>query len=142
MTRIQASEAPSEEADNVVLIGEVDGVKKGKATGPWSKEDWDREGYNANNGKVRALFRWEGSKPGEIFHPSTGQIVPVLSFERPHARAFHFAWMNFLVCFIMWFAIAPVMPTMKKPKCAASDRYFLHICRRYTYSPTCTNLYT
>ena len=47
--------------------------------------------------------------------------MPVLSLSRPHSRAFHFAWLNFMMCFIMWFAIPPVMPTLKKAKCAAPD---------------------
>ena len=87
----------------------------------WTEADWDKPGYNPKNGKVKSLFRWEGTNRGQLFHPVTNQIVPVLSFARPHSRAFHFAWFNFFVCFIMWFAIAPVMPTVKKPKCAASD---------------------
>ena len=87
----------------------------------WEESDWDKPGYNPKNGKVKALFRWEGTGRGSLFHPETGQIVPVLSFARPHSRAFHFAWFNFFICFIMWFAIAPLMPTVKKPKCASSD---------------------
>jgi hypothetical protein len=59
-------------------------------------------GYNPKNGKIKALFRWEGTARGELFHPDTGQIVPVLSFARPHSRAFHFAWLNFMLCFVMW----------------------------------------
>ncbi len=61
-----------------------------------------QEGYNPKNGKVKALFRWEGCARGQLFHPSSGQIVPVLSFARPHSRAFHFAWLNFMLCFVMW----------------------------------------
>jgi len=87
----------------------------------WNESDWDKPGYNPKTGKVKALFRWEGTSTGTIFHPTTKQIVPILSFARPHSRAFHFAWFSFFICFIMWFAIAPVMPTMKKPKCEAPD---------------------
>ena len=87
----------------------------------WEESDWDKPGYNPKNGKVKALFRWDGCERGQIFHPESGQIVPALSFARPHSRAFHFAWFNFFVCFIMWFAIAPLMPTVKKPKCKAAD---------------------
>jgi len=88
---------------------------------PWSESDWDKPGYNPKNGKVRALFRWEDTPPGTFKHPTTGQIVPVLSFARPHSRAFHFAWFSFFMCFIMWFAIAPVMTQVRKPKCLAAD---------------------
>ena len=87
----------------------------------WEESDWDKPGYNPKNGKVKALFRWDGCERGQIFHPESGQIVPALSFARPHSRAFQFAWFNFFVCFIMWFAIAPLMPTVKKPKCKAAD---------------------
>ena len=47
---------------------------------------------------------------------------------RPHARAFHFAWWNFFICFIMWFAISPLMPTLKKPKCLAPDSDVCKAC--------------
>eukprot|EP00277_Geminigera_cryophila_P000857 CAMPEP_0179427640 /NCGR_PEP_ID=MMETSP0799-20121207/13526_1 /TAXON_ID=46947 /ORGANISM="Geminigera cryophila, Strain CCMP2564" /LENGTH=602 /DNA_ID=CAMNT_0021202765 /DNA_START=221 /DNA_END=2029 /DNA_ORIENTATION=+ len=94
----------------------------------WSAADWDKPGYNPKNGKVRALFRWEGCQPGNVFHPTSGQIVPGLSFARPHSRAFHFAWFNFFICFIMWFAIAPVMTQVVKPKCAAADSDLCKTC--------------
>jgi len=29
----------------------------------WEPSAWDKPGYNPKNGKVRALFRWEGCKP-------------------------------------------------------------------------------
>jgi hypothetical protein len=54
------------------------------------------------NGKVKALFRWDGTERGTLHHPDSGQIIPLLSFSRPHSRAFHFAWFNFMCCFIMW----------------------------------------
>jgi NNP family nitrate/nitrite transporter-like MFS transporter len=92
----------------------------------WELEQFDKDGYNPKNGKVMSLFRWNGNNFGELWNRHTKEICPALSFSRPHARVFHFAWFNFFICFIMWFAIAPLMPTLKKPKCQAAD------------SPVCT----
>ena len=80
------------------------------STPTWELSHWDKAGYNPKNGKCMSLFRWEGNVFGEIFHKTTGQICPVLSLSRPHARAFQFAWFNFFICFIMWFAIGIIMP--------------------------------
>jgi hypothetical protein len=37
----------------------------------WEKEEWDKPGYNPKNGKVRALFRWEGCKPFRYTTPTS-----------------------------------------------------------------------
>lgn len=40
--------------------------------------------------------------------------IRLLSFQRPHMRAFHFAWMSFFIAFFGWFSIPPLLPTIKK----------------------------
>jgi NNP family nitrate/nitrite transporter-like MFS transporter len=40
--------------------------------------------------------------------------IRLLSFQRPHMRAFHFSWMSFFFAFFGWFSIPPLMPTIKK----------------------------
>eukprot|EP00557_Chaetoceros_sp_GSL56_P011592 CAMPEP_0176486822 /NCGR_PEP_ID=MMETSP0200_2-20121128/5781_1 /TAXON_ID=947934 /ORGANISM="Chaetoceros sp., Strain GSL56" /LENGTH=874 /DNA_ID=CAMNT_0017883565 /DNA_START=199 /DNA_END=2823 /DNA_ORIENTATION=+ len=40
--------------------------------------------------------------------------IPLFVFQRPHMRAFHFAWMSFFVAFFTWFAIAPLLPEIRK----------------------------
>jgi NNP family nitrate/nitrite transporter-like MFS transporter len=40
--------------------------------------------------------------------------IKLLSFARPHMRAFHFAWLSFFIAFFGWFSIPPLMPTIKK----------------------------
>jgi len=49
------------------------------------------------------------------------QSIALFSIERPHMRAFHFAWFAFFSCFIMWWAIPPLMSIIKKPRCLPAD---------------------
>lgn len=40
--------------------------------------------------------------------------IKLLSIARPHMRAFHCSWFCFFLAFFIWFAIAPLMPEIKK----------------------------
>ncbi|CAG8477647.1 9927_t:CDS:2 [Ambispora leptoticha] len=40
--------------------------------------------------------------------------INLFSFARPYMRAFHFSWLSFNVAFTGWFAISPLMPTIRK----------------------------
>jgi NNP family nitrate/nitrite transporter-like MFS transporter len=40
--------------------------------------------------------------------------IQLFSFSTPQMRAFHLSWMAFFVCFFAWFAVAPLMPVIKK----------------------------
>src|SRR5690349_6269606 len=40
--------------------------------------------------------------------------IRLFSFATPQMRAFHLAWLAFFVCFFAWFALAPLMPLVKK----------------------------
>ncbi|RLN71358.1 hypothetical protein BBJ28_00019007 [Nothophytophthora sp. Chile5] len=40
--------------------------------------------------------------------------IRLFSFQRPHMRAFHFAWLSFFIAFFGWFSIPPLMPTIKE----------------------------
>ncbi|KAH7468804.1 High affinity nitrate transporter 2.5 [Phytophthora ramorum] len=40
--------------------------------------------------------------------------IRLLSFARPHMRAFHYSWLSFFIAFFGWFSIPPIMPTIKK----------------------------
>lgn len=39
--------------------------------------------------------------------------IPLFVFQRPHMRAFHFAWISFFVAFFTWFAISPLLPEIR-----------------------------
>lgn len=38
----------------------------------------------------------------------------IYQFSRPHMRSFHFAWLSFFLAFFGWFALAPLLPTIKE----------------------------
>ena len=40
--------------------------------------------------------------------------IKVGSFRRPHMRNFHSAWFAFFVAFVVWFAVSPLLPEIKK----------------------------
>lgn len=40
--------------------------------------------------------------------------IKLLSFKRPHMRAFHCSWFCFFIAFFIWFAIAPLLPEVKE----------------------------
>lgn len=39
--------------------------------------------------------------------------LKILSFARPHMRAFHYSWWSFFIAFFIWFSIAPLLPAVK-----------------------------
>ncbi|KAF9919985.1 High-affinity nitrate transporter 2.1 [Linnemannia zychae] len=39
--------------------------------------------------------------------------IKLFSFGRPHMRAMHLSWFSFFIAFTGWFAIPPLMPTIK-----------------------------
>ena len=48
----------------------------------------------------------------------------VLNFSRPHSRGFHFAALSFFTAFFIWFAIAPLMPEIKKTLGLTKQQYW------------------
>ena len=39
--------------------------------------------------------------------------IKLFSFGRPHMRSMHLSWLSFFIAFTGWFAIPPLMPTIK-----------------------------
>jgi NNP family nitrate/nitrite transporter-like MFS transporter len=39
--------------------------------------------------------------------------IKLFSFARPHMRAMQLSWLSFFIAFTGWFAIPPLMPTIK-----------------------------
>jgi len=58
-----------------------------------------------------------------------GTEIKLLSFKRPHMRAFHCSWMGFFTAFFIWFAIAPLLPEIKETlKISKQDIWTSNIC--------------
>lgn len=51
--------------------------------------------------------------------------IPILTFRRPHMRAFHFAWISFFTAFFTWFAIAPLLKEIKSTLDLDHDQIWL-----------------
>jgi len=47
-------------------------------------------------------------------HDDKATELKLCSFQRPHMRAFHCSWYCFFIAFFIWFAIAPLLPEIKK----------------------------
>jgi NNP family nitrate/nitrite transporter-like MFS transporter len=48
--------------------------------------------------------------------------IQLFSFSTPQMRAFHMSWLAFFVCFFAWFAVAPLMPVIKKEFALTPDQ--------------------
>ncbi|RUS25946.1 major facilitator superfamily domain-containing protein [Jimgerdemannia flammicorona] len=54
------------------------------------------------------------TKPIELDEEDRAINIKLNSFGKPHMRAFHLSWISFLTAFTAWFAIPPLIPTLKK----------------------------
>ena len=52
----------------------------------------------------------------EVFmiHLKKADKIELFKFNPPHMRIFHLTWFAFFICFFSWFAIAPLMPYVRK----------------------------
>jgi NNP family nitrate/nitrite transporter-like MFS transporter len=48
--------------------------------------------------------------------------IVVFNFRTPQMRAFHMSWMAFLLCFLAWFGIAPLMPVVREEFSLTKDQ--------------------
>ena len=68
----------------------------------WKLEDWQYPCYNINNGRCKALLKWNNAK-NIIYEETTNNIIPILSLKRPHSRAFHLSLLLIILIFITQF---------------------------------------
>ena len=68
----------------------------------WKLEDWQYPCYNFNNGRCKALLKWNNSK-NIIYEETTNNIIPILSFKRPHSPAFILSIILIILIFITQF---------------------------------------
>ncbi|HWU75971.1 MAG TPA: MFS transporter, partial [Rhodanobacter sp.] len=48
--------------------------------------------------------------------------VELFQWRTPQMRAFHLSWLAFFACFFAWFAVAPLMPLLRKDLRLSSDQ--------------------
>lgn len=51
--------------------------------------------------------------PYAVDENNKAKVLKILSFSRPHARGFHFAWFAFFLAFFGWFALSPLIKTIR-----------------------------
>ena len=68
----------------------------------WKLEDWQYPCYNINNGRCKALLKWNNAK-NIIYEETTNNIIPILSLKRPHSRAFHLSLLLIILIFVTQF---------------------------------------
>jgi len=44
----------------------------------------------------------------------TARRIDLRDFQSPAMRVFHFSWLSFFLCFLGWFAVAPLMPFVRE----------------------------
>jgi len=54
------------------------------------------------------------AKQIEVDEDGKATNIKLHSIRRQHMRAFHLSWLSFLVAFTGWFAVPPLVPTLKK----------------------------
>jgi NNP family nitrate/nitrite transporter-like MFS transporter len=54
------------------------------------------------------------AKKIEVDEDGKATNISIFSLRRPHMRAFHFSWLSFMVAFTGWFAVPPLITTLKK----------------------------
>lgn len=77
--------------------------------------------HEINDAHFMAIHDNEPTRRRRVFPIATDPLqgdkateIKLLSTEKPHMRAFHFAWLSFFIAFFGWYSIPPLMPTIKK----------------------------
>jgi len=62
--------------------------------------------------------KFDGVYPNINTDPETCKAteIKILSAARPHMRGFHSSWISFFLAFFCWFAIAPLLSTLRLPE--------------------------
>eukprot|EP00960_Hanusia_phi_P016923 498246-Hanusia_phi.AAC.1 len=92
-------------------------AKNDSKSGSPSEEREEHKAHESGSSDETAGHAHHG--PGFVNGKKTK--IELLSMKRPHMRAFHASWFAFFICFTMWFAIPPLMVTIKKPACLSAD---------------------
>jgi len=63
---------------------------------------------------LRHLLWGSGGPLPTDYETGKAKELRILSFARPHMRAFHFSWISFFVSFFVWFSIVALLPYMQE----------------------------
>eukprot|EP00629_Pelagomonadales_sp_RCC1024_P002936 CAMPEP_0119264664 /NCGR_PEP_ID=MMETSP1329-20130426/3681_1 /TAXON_ID=114041 /ORGANISM="Genus nov. species nov., Strain RCC1024" /LENGTH=488 /DNA_ID=CAMNT_0007264449 /DNA_START=238 /DNA_END=1704 /DNA_ORIENTATION=- len=115
------------------------------------------DGVLAVHQDPRAQFRftqkdsskfYSGIMPVEPAEGFKAKEILLFSFDRPHMRAFHLAYMSLFAAFVCWFAIPPLMPLLKvdlgltRSQVFATDLFSVlgTILMRFVAGPLCDKI--
>ena len=76
---------------------------------PVSQEGWTHKYTQQSDGSYVSA----SNLPVDQDQNFKSQTIKLTSFARPHMRAFHCSWVSFFLAFLCWFALAPLMPTIR-----------------------------
>lgn len=71
----------------------------------WNLESWQHPCYNINNGRCKSILKWKNVKK-ILYEEQTNNIIPILSFKRPHSRALHLSIILILFTFFVKFHLS------------------------------------
>jgi hypothetical protein len=77
--------------------------------------NWSESALAVNDGSCVELKKYETYDLNiDQNQDDRANEIKLLSFKRPHMRAFHYAWWSYHVAFLMWFSISPLLSEVQE----------------------------
>ena len=75
-----------------------------------TNQENDDDGNTTSTTSCCGITIYRGPLPTDPLQDNKATELRILSFERPHMRAFHCSWISFFVSFFVWFSIVALLP--------------------------------